>query len=117
MIDYLEKLSEVDANRLGVFGPSLGGYLAPRSAACDTRIKACTFAGGMYDRTRVASRLEDPFEYARISHIWKVYDKEKLVELHRQCTLGRSGVQNPLPAVGGPRHQRLRAGGTSEADL
>ena len=87
VIDYLEKLSEVDANRLGVFGPSLGGYLAPRSAACDARIKACTFAGGMYDRTRVASRLEDPFEYARISHIWKVYDKQKLIELHSRCTL------------------------------
>ena len=87
VIDYLDKLSQVDANRLGVFGPSMGGYLAPRSAACDTRIKACTFAGGMYDRSRVLNRLDDPFEFARISHIWKVYDKEKLVELHRQCTL------------------------------
>ena len=58
VIDDLEKLSAVDAKRLGVFGPSLGGYLAPRSAACDARIKACTFAGGMYDRTQVANRLE-----------------------------------------------------------
>ena len=87
VIDYLEKLSQVDANQLGVFGPSMGGYLAPRSAACDKRIKACAFAGGMYDRSRVLNRLDDPFEFARISHIWKVYDKEKLVELHRQCTL------------------------------
>jgi hypothetical protein len=69
VIDYLEKLSQIDANRLGVFGPSMGGYLAPRSAACDTRIRACTFAGGMYDRTRVLNRLDDPFEFARISHI------------------------------------------------
>jgi len=87
VIDYLEKISQVDANRLGVFGPSLGGYLAPRSAACDDRIKACTFAGGMYDRSRVRDRLDDPFEFARISHIWKVYDKQKLVELHSRCTL------------------------------
>ena len=87
VIDYLEKLSQVDAARLGVFGPSLGGYLAPRSAACDARIKACTFAGGMYDRTQVAKRLEDPFEYTRIAHIWKVYDKQKLIELHSRCTL------------------------------
>ena len=57
VIDYLEKSSHVDANRLGVFGPSMGGYLAPRSAACDTRIKACTFAGGMYDRSRVAEPI------------------------------------------------------------
>ena len=76
---HLEKLSQVDANRLGVFGPSMGGYLGPRSAACDDRIKACTFAGGMYYRTQVLNRLDDPFEFARISHIWKVYDKQKLV--------------------------------------
>ena len=65
----------------------MGGYLAPRSAACDTRIKACAFAGGMYDRTRELNRLEDPFEFARVAHIWKVYDKQKLVELHSRCTL------------------------------
>jgi 2,6-dihydroxypseudooxynicotine hydrolase len=87
VIDYLERLSQVDASRVGVFGPSMGGYLAPRSAACDLRIKACTFAGGMYDRTRVLNRLDDPFEFARVSHIWKVYDKQKLIELHRKCTL------------------------------
>src|SRR4029434_7651749 len=38
---YLEKFPGVDAGRIGVFGPSMGGYLAPRSAACDARIKAC----------------------------------------------------------------------------
>jgi hypothetical protein len=87
VIDYLEKFPQVNAGRVGVFGPSMGGYLAPRSAACDTRIKACAFAGGMYDRTRVLNRLDDPFEFARVAHIWKVYDKQKLVELHSRCTL------------------------------
>jgi 2,6-dihydroxypseudooxynicotine hydrolase len=76
VIDYLENIPQVDARRLGVFGPSMGGYLAPRSAACEQRIKACAFAGGMYDRSRVLNRLDDPFEFARIAHIWKVYDKE-----------------------------------------
>jgi 2,6-dihydroxypseudooxynicotine hydrolase len=87
VIDYLESLSHVDERRIGVFGPSMGGYLAPRSAACDQRIKACTLAGGMYDRSRVLNRLDDPFEFARIAHVWKVYDKEKIVDLHRRCTL------------------------------
>jgi dipeptidyl aminopeptidase/acylaminoacyl peptidase len=87
VIDYLEKLPEVDARRVGVFGPSMGGYLGPRSAACDDRIKACTLSGGMYDRTRSLNRFDDPFEFARIAHIWKIYDKQKLAELHRRCTL------------------------------
>jgi pimeloyl-ACP methyl ester carboxylesterase len=57
----------------------------------------------MYDRSRVLNRLDDPFEFARISHIWKVYDKEKLVELHRQCTLEglASKIRCPLLVVHG----------------
>ena len=105
VIDYLEKLPAVDAGRVGVFGPSMGGYLAPRSAACDTRIKACAFAGGMYDRTRVLNRLEDPFEFARVAHIWKVYDKQKLVELHSRCTLEGLApkIRCPLMVVHGTK--------------
>ena len=87
VIDYLERLDAVDAGRLGAFGPSLGGYLVPRSAAHDERIKACAISGGSYDRTRMIARLDDPFDYARTAHIWKVYDKERLADLLRQSTL------------------------------
>ena len=105
VIDYLERLPQVDAKRLGVFGPSMGGYLAPRSAACDQRIKACAFAGGMYDRSRVLNRLDDPFEFARIAHIWKVYDKMELVELHRRCTLEglAQNIRCPLLVIHGTK--------------
>ena len=78
---------DVDAGRLGVYGPSMGGYLAPRSAAQDGRIKACAACGGMFDRSRVLNRLDDPFEFARVAHIWKVYDKEQLADLQRRSTL------------------------------
>jgi alpha-beta hydrolase superfamily lysophospholipase len=103
VIDYLEKSTEVAADRVGVFGPSMGGYLAPRSAACDGRIRACALAGGMYDRSRVLNRLDDPFEFARVAHIWKVYDKQKLVELHRRCTLEglASKIRCPLLVIHG----------------
>jgi 2,6-dihydroxypseudooxynicotine hydrolase len=105
VIDYLEKLPHIDAKRLGVFGPSMGGYLAPRSAACDQRVKACSFAGGMYDRTRVLNRLDDPFEFARVAHIWKVYDKEKLAELNRRCTLAGLApkIRCPLLVIHGTK--------------
>jgi 2,6-dihydroxypseudooxynicotine hydrolase len=87
VIDHLERVPAVDAARLGVFGPSMGGYLAPRSAACDARIKACAISGGSYDRRRLLARLDDPFDFARWSHIWKVYDKAKLRELTLASTL------------------------------
>ena len=49
VIDYIERRGDVDANRIGMAGISLGGYYAPRSAAFDPRIKACLALGGPYD--------------------------------------------------------------------
>ena len=41
VIDYLLKRPEVDAEKLAVYGISLGGYFVPRAAIHDKRIKAC----------------------------------------------------------------------------
>ena len=104
VIDYLERLPEVDASR--VASSDQHGRLSRAAIRrCDTRIKACAFAGGMYDRTRVLNRLEDPFEFAHIAHIWKVYDKQKLVELHSRCTLEglASKIRCPLLVVHGDK--------------
>ncbi|MDA0637743.1 alpha/beta fold hydrolase [Nonomuraea sp. MCN248] len=49
VIDYLETRADVDADRIGVMGISLGGYYAPRSAAFEPRIKACAAWGGIWD--------------------------------------------------------------------
>jgi dienelactone hydrolase len=40
VIDYLEGRRDVDANRIGMMGVSIGGYNAIRSAALEPRIKA-----------------------------------------------------------------------------
>jgi len=44
-VDYLESLSEVDPNRIGCAGLSLGGEMAMWLAAMDTRIRASVSAG------------------------------------------------------------------------
>ena len=48
-IDYLETRPDVDATRIGIFGMSMGGYYAPRSAAFEPRIKACVGNCGAYN--------------------------------------------------------------------
>lgn len=45
MIDYLETRSDVDAERIGIFGLSLGGQIALRSAAHDERLKGVVVEG------------------------------------------------------------------------
>lgn len=48
-IDYLESRGDVDATRIGISGVSLGGYYAPRAAAFEKRVSACSGNCGPYD--------------------------------------------------------------------
>ena len=57
LIDYLETRDDVDAERIGVRGISMGGYAAPRAASADSRIKAVWTSAGSHDV------LRDLFEY------------------------------------------------------
>ena len=52
-VDYLSKLPEVDAERIGILGICGWGGIALNAAAADPRIKA-TVASTMYDMTRVS---------------------------------------------------------------
>jgi len=46
--DYLKGRDDVDADRIGVFGVSLGGYYAARSAAYEPRLRAAVALAGPY---------------------------------------------------------------------
>ncbi len=52
-VDYLSRLPEVDAERIGIIGICGWGGIALNAAAADARIKA-TVASTMYDMTRVS---------------------------------------------------------------
>ena len=55
-LTFLEQQPEVDANRLGVYGHSMGGKLTVMTAGCDNRLKAAVpSCGGISDRSN-----EDP---------------------------------------------------------
>jgi pimeloyl-ACP methyl ester carboxylesterase len=53
VIDYLSDQSGIDMEKLVMFGLSLGGYLAPRAAAYDKRIKALAACSIILDATRL----------------------------------------------------------------
>jgi fermentation-respiration switch protein FrsA (DUF1100 family) len=67
----------------------MGGYLAPRSAACDGRIKACAVSGGGYDRLGMRDSVlrGDAFQTARLHHLFKIEDRQALVDTLAGCTL------------------------------
>jgi 2,6-dihydroxypseudooxynicotine hydrolase len=49
VVDALAAMPEVDNDRIGVWGVSLGGYYAPRMASGEPRIKACAALCGPFD--------------------------------------------------------------------
>ena len=49
VVDTVENRRDLDASKIGLWGVSLGGYYAPRSAAFEKRIKACAALCGPYD--------------------------------------------------------------------
>ncbi len=48
VIDWAETRGEIDKDRIGIFGVSMGGHYAPRAAAMEKRIKACVAISGAY---------------------------------------------------------------------
>lgn len=59
VIDYIGTRADLDSNRVGMWGVSLGGYYAPRATAFDKRIKACIALGGPFNMGKAWDGLPD----------------------------------------------------------
>jgi pimeloyl-ACP methyl ester carboxylesterase len=67
IVDYAISRKDVDPERLALIGFSLGGYLAPRAAAYDSRIKACIANCLIVDAGSIA-RAEFPAFITKLSN-------------------------------------------------
>jgi esterase/lipase len=76
VVDYIVTLKEFDAEKLALMGISFGGYLAPRAAAFEKRIKACIANGGVYDFHMTAHLTQDLEKYIDTQKGAEEIDKE-----------------------------------------
>jgi dienelactone hydrolase len=70
-VDYLTARKDVDPDRIGILGVSLGGYYAPRAAAFEKRLALCVAWGanhnwGEVQRRRMHREGENP-----VPHYWE----------------------------------------------
>jgi dienelactone hydrolase len=65
--DYLKGRDDIDPDRIGVFGVSLGGYYAARSAAYEPRVRAAAALAGPYrwdqDWDRLPPQTRSTFQH------------------------------------------------------
>lgn len=69
-VDYLEQRPDVDNDRIGMMGWSLGGYFAPRAAAFEKRFSMCVAWGANYNWGELQKRRLNHEGDRPVPHYW-----------------------------------------------
>ena len=86
-LDYLETRPEIDANRIGAYGWSMGSYWAPRIAAHDSRVKAVVGAMGVYQQKDTIFKHSKPAYRANYKYMSNIHDEAAFDAMCEQMTL------------------------------
>ena len=93
LLDGIAGRTDVDLERVGAVGVSLGGYYAPRAAAFERRIKAVAGISGPY---RFADRWDDLPPITKETYIYKSKARDEADALDRLAALDLGGVLEHL---------------------
>ncbi|HLL69478.1 MAG TPA: alpha/beta fold hydrolase [Micromonosporaceae bacterium] len=69
-VDHLVQRADVDSDRIGLVGWSLGGYYAPRAAAFEKRLALCVAWGANHNWGEVQKRRLDREGENPVPHYW-----------------------------------------------
>ena len=101
-MDYLRTREDVDGEKTGLFGVSLGGYYAARAAAYEPRLAAVVSLAGPYrfelDWDDLPAQTRATFQ-ARSGAASEAEARAKAAELTLEDAAGRISI--PLLVVGG----------------
>ncbi|HEY1000534.1 MAG TPA: nitrilase-related carbon-nitrogen hydrolase [Streptosporangiaceae bacterium] len=108
--DYLKGRDDVDPDRMGVFGVSLGGYYAARAAAYEPRVRAAVDLAGPYrfdlDWDELAPQTRTTFQ-ARSGAASPAQARERAAALTLEDAAAR--ITGPLLVVHGGRDRLIPA--------
>lgn len=108
ILDAVTVLDGVDADRIGVWGVSLGGYYAPRMASGEERVRACVALAGPYDFgdcwDRLPALTRDAFRVrSRAGTDGQARTAAHRLSMHRRA----SSIRCPLLVVTGKRDRLI----------
>jgi hypothetical protein len=98
VIDYLVTRPDVDPERIGVHGSSMGGYSGPRCATAEKRIKAVAVWSGAY---HLVDDIFDNYPPIQDRLRWLMGGRDlKEAGEDQRVHLDRPGRQDRMPAPG-----------------
>jgi len=107
ILDAVAALPGIDADRIGVWGVSLGGYYAPRLASGDDRVRACITLSGPFDFGAAWDQLPELTRQAFRVRSRSASDRQARSLAGELTLAGRAGqLTAPLLIVAG-RQDRL----------
>jgi 2,6-dihydroxypseudooxynicotine hydrolase len=108
LVDWLSARPEIAADRIAVWGVSLGGYYAPRIASGDERIRACVGLCGPYNFGEVWSGLPDlTRETFRVRSYTNSDDEARRAALELGMAGRTERIRCPLLVVVGKRDRLI----------
>ena len=104
VLDLLGQRSDLDGDRVGALGVSLGGYYGARAAAFEPRLRAVVICGGCYDYGALI-RDRSPHSFATFSYGAGAATKEEAYEVADRMTLAgvAERITQPMIVVFGKR--------------
>ncbi len=116
-VDYLESRPDIDAERIGIAGISLGGYYAPRAAGFEHRLKCCVAWGAIWDYGPITEgRLSGSGTALSVSHweehmnwVFGTNSADEILDVTRRMTLADAvpNIQCPLLVVHGAGDRQI----------
>lgn len=102
VIDLIATRPDVDADRVGLWGRSLGGHLVVRAAAFEPRVRACVSLSGSY---RVLDTWEGRPGLNRMAYVVRTHSASEEEAAERLAAFDLAGVTErvtcPMYVVGG----------------
>lgn len=98
-IDWLVQRPEVDPERIGVVGFSMGSFWAPRTAARDQRVRALIAAMGCYMDKRYIFEMDSPHFKQAFMYMAGMDDENAFDAMAERMTLRGYGQQITCPTL------------------
>jgi 2,6-dihydroxypseudooxynicotine hydrolase len=108
VLDFLERHEDLDLDRVGLAGVSLGGYYAPRAAAYEKRVKAAVGISGPFDFAACWETMPRPTRETFQHHIGASSEQEaraKAAELNLHDAIRQ--LEQPYLAITGRRDRLI----------